>query len=115
MFFFLCSSYSSVLNLIVVNFKKNVFFFFFKYTQSCRRKAVTVYLFLRTFLSFLFSGFGSLGTVLEGPIIGLVSTMYGWSGMFYLMIGLSLFGSTMVLKAAHTQKSQEKNAVFLEV
>lgn len=61
------------------------------------------------------NGFGSLGTVLEGPIIGLVSTMYGWSGMFYLMIGLSLFGSTMVLKAAHTQKSQEKNAVFLEV
>ena len=41
--------------------------------------------------------------------------MYGWSGMFYLMIGLSLFGSGMVLKAAYMQKSQEKNAIFQEV
>lgn len=61
------------------------------------------------------NGFGSLGTIIEGPIIGFVSTMYGWSGMFYLMIFLSLLGSFMVLKAAYIQKSQEKNAIFQEV
>ncbi|CAI9720523.1 glucose-6-phosphate exchanger SLC37A2-like [Octopus vulgaris] len=62
------------------------------------------------------NGFGSIGTVIEGPIIGIASARYGWSGMFYLMIGLSLIGTLTVFKAAYTQKTIDtQNAVFQEV
>ncbi|GAB1603688.1 sugar phosphate exchanger 3-like [Argonauta hians] len=60
------------------------------------------------------NGFGSLGTVVEGPIIGTASSMYGWSGMFYLMIALSVCGSLAVLKAAFVQRRLEKNSLFEE-
>lgn len=41
-----------------------------------------------------------MGTFLEGPIIGLVATTFGWSGMFYFMIILSFLGGLAVLRAA---------------
>ena len=54
----------------------------------------------------LITGFGSVGTFLEGPIIGIVSSWYGWSGMFYFMIGLSLVGTLSIARAAaiHNRK-----------
>ncbi|XP_033746111.1 putative glycerol-3-phosphate transporter 5 isoform X1 [Pecten maximus] len=48
----------------------------------------------------LVNGFGSVGTFMEGPIIGVISTWYGWSGMFYFMIGLSFMGTLSVYRAA---------------
>ncbi len=36
---------------------------------------------------------------MEGPIIGIISDLYGWSGMFYLMIFLSFFGSVVAYRA----------------
>ncbi|KAK3103726.1 hypothetical protein FSP39_021400 [Pinctada imbricata] len=56
----------------------------------------------------LVNGFGSVGTFLEGPIIGLVSDLYGWSGMFYLMIGLSLVGTMAILRAASIYSRQQR-------
>lgn len=55
----------------------------------------------------LVNGFGSVGTFLEGPIIGLISAHYGWSGMFYLMIGLSGVGALAVLRALSIYNSRQ--------
>lgn len=55
----------------------------------------------------LFLGFGSVGTFLEGPIIGLISAHYGWSGMFYMMIGLSGVGALAVLRALSIYNSRQ--------
>ncbi|XP_038067520.1 putative glycerol-3-phosphate transporter 2 isoform X2 [Patiria miniata] len=44
------------------------------------------------------NGFGSLGTVLQGPIVGAITEYYGWSGMLYLIITLSLLGCLASLK-----------------
>lgn len=54
----------------------------------------------------LVNGFGSVGTCLEGPVIGWISGRYGWSGMFYIMIGVSFFGTFTVFRASHIQKSR---------
>jgi len=52
----------------------------------------------------LINGCGSLGAVLEGPLVGYVSDRYGWNAMFVLIIALSSFGSVCVFKACLTQK-----------
>ncbi|XP_071477098.1 sugar phosphate exchanger 3-like [Diadema antillarum] len=41
----------------------------------------------------LINGIGTLGTVAEGPVIGLVADLFGWGSMIYLMIGLSLLAA----------------------
>lgn len=43
-------------------------------------------------IALFFSGIGSIGTFLEGPVIGFISQVYGWVGMFILMISLSVVG-----------------------
>ncbi|GFS18424.1 sugar phosphate exchanger 3-like isoform X2 [Elysia marginata] len=43
--------------------------------------------------------FGSIGTCIEGPIIGAITAYAGWTGMFYLMIGLSACGTLATYKA----------------
>lgn len=43
-------------------------------------------------ISGLINGFGSVGTILEGPIIGFAAEFFGWSSMLYLMVALSLCG-----------------------
>jgi OPA family glycerol-3-phosphate transporter-like MFS transporter 1/2 len=48
----------------------------------------------------LVNGFGSIGTCIEGPVIGLITAYTGWSGMFYLMIGLSALGTLATYRAA---------------
>ncbi|KAK3761532.1 hypothetical protein RRG08_051220 [Elysia crispata] len=47
----------------------------------------------------LVNGFGSIGTCIEGPIIGAITAYTGWAGMFYLMIGLSACGTLATYKA----------------
>lgn len=56
----------------------------------------------------LVNGFGSIGACLEGPIIGFVSQYYGWTGMFYLMIGLSAVGTLASFRASVIQSQQER-------
>lgn len=82
-------------------------------TQSIKLMPPTHPSFCPRFASFidvntpLFLGFGSVGTFLEGPIIGLISAHYGWSGMFYLMIGLSGVGALAVLQALSIYNSRQ--------
>lgn len=45
------------------------------------------------------NGFGSIGTFLEGPLIGVISDSFGWSGMFYVMIILSFVGALATYRA----------------
>ena len=45
------------------------------------------------------SGFGSLGSCVEGPLVGFVSTYYGWGSVFYLMTALSAVGALAVFRA----------------
>lgn len=54
----------------------------------------------------LINGFGSMGGVLEGPLVGCITEMYGWNTMFLLIIVLLSVGSFSVLKAFIIQKRQ---------
>ncbi|KAK3585979.1 hypothetical protein CHS0354_038533 [Potamilus streckersoni] len=56
----------------------------------------------------LVNGFGSVGTFLEGPIVGIISTVFGWTGMFYFMIGLSLLGTFSVFRASIIKARRER-------
>lgn len=53
------------------------------------------------------NGFGSFGSCFEGPIVGLVSQYYGWSGMFYLMIFLSGVATFATYRAEQKNKNQK--------
>ena len=57
----------------------------------------------------VFSGFGSVGTFLEGPIIGWIATSYGWSGMFYFMIGVTFIGSMATFRASVIKSKMPKS------
>jgi sugar phosphate permease len=54
---------------------------------------------------FLISGVGSIGTFLEGPIVGWIVAQYGWSAMFTCMILLSVFGAITSFRAARYQRA----------
>lgn len=45
------------------------------------------------------NGMGSLGTVLEGPLVGLVAAKLGWGAMIPLMVILSALGAVAAFKA----------------
>lgn len=66
------------------------------------------------FLCFL-SGFGSLGSCLEGPLVGFVSMYYGWGSVFYLMTGLSVLGALAVFRAAAVIARKRRMAAEMEV
>lgn len=53
------------------------------------------------------SGVGSIGTFLEGPIIGWIVAQYGWSAMFTCMILLSVFGAMTSFRAARYQRTTQ--------
>ncbi|UJR29027.1 hypothetical protein I4U23_010244 [Adineta vaga] len=48
---------------------------------------------------------GSIGTFLEGPVIGWIVAQYGWSAMFACMILLSIFGALASFRAARYQRA----------
>jgi len=55
-------------------------------------------------LPFVIIGVGSIGTFLEGPVIGWIVGRYGWSAMFACMILLSIFGGIASFRAARYQR-----------
>jgi len=55
-------------------------------------------------LIFVIIGVGSIGTFLEGPVIGWIVAQYGWSAMFTCMILLSIFGGIASIRAARYQR-----------
>ena len=83
---------------------------------------------LKRFVPGLVNGAGSLGTVIEGPIIGLVAEYYGWmgnfdgkstliihpfysfSGVFLLMVTLSGIGALALLRAIIIRSSKEASS-----
>ncbi|KAL8592242.1 hypothetical protein ACOMHN_030917 [Nucella lapillus] len=46
------------------------------------------------------NGFGSLGACLEGPLVGFVSSQFGWDKIFFIMTALSALGALAVFRAA---------------
>jgi sugar phosphate permease len=56
----------------------------------------------------LVNGLGSIGAIIEGPIIGVVSQQVGWLGVIGCMIGFSLAGTLATLKAFVVVRSEEK-------
>jgi OPA family glycerol-3-phosphate transporter-like MFS transporter 1/2 len=60
---------------------------------------------IRIRLSFFISGVGSIGTFLEGPIVGWIVAQYGWPAMFTCMILLSVFGAITSFRAARYQRA----------
>ncbi|XP_066283811.1 uncharacterized protein [Branchiostoma lanceolatum] len=55
-------------------------------------------------ISGFINGFGSLGTVLQGPIIGAIAEWYGWEGTFYFMIIVSLIATFCICRAVSTRQ-----------
>jgi len=55
------------------------------------------------------NGIGSIGTFLEGPVIGWISQNFGWSGMFYSMILLSLIGTVSCYRAHRIYEIRKNN------
>jgi len=51
-------------------------------------------------VSGIVNGFGSVGTIVEGPMIAFIVTWFGWGGSFYGMIFLTLIGAVAMGKAA---------------
>ena len=66
---------------------------------------IVIIFFLILFPLFI-AGFGSIGTFIEGPIIGIISTSYGWSGMFYFMIFVTFAGTAAVYRASVIKSRQ---------
>ncbi|KAK3740600.1 hypothetical protein QZH41_009718 [Actinostola sp. cb2023] len=66
-------------------------------------------------VSGLINGFGSIGTVIEGPVIGWMVQHYGWAGPFYIMIGLSVFGTLCMVKAVRVDESIKKSQFMSQV
>lgn len=54
-----------------------------------------------------FVGVGSIGTFLEGPVIGWIVAQYGWSAMFTSMICLSVLGALTSFRAARYQRQMK--------
>ncbi len=55
-------------------------------------------------MHFVIIGVGSIGTFLEGPVIGWIVAQYGWSAMFTCMILLSVLGAITSIRAARYQR-----------
>jgi MFS family permease len=55
-------------------------------------------------LHFVLIGVGSIGTFLEGPVIGWIVAQYGWPAMFTCMILLSVLGAVTAFRAARYQR-----------
>ncbi|CAF3344332.1 unnamed protein product [Rotaria socialis] len=59
---------------------------------------------LKVYFHFIIAGLGSIGTFLEGPVIGWIVAQYGWSAMFTCMILLSIVGAIASFRAARYQR-----------
>ena len=55
------------------------------------------------------NGFGSLGIVLEGPVIAFVITRFGWGGIFYAMIAITLLSVVVIGKAVMKHMADGNN------
>ena len=63
----------------------------------------------RSAVSGVVNGFGSLGTIVEGPIIAFVVTRFGWKGSFYTIIVLTMVSVFAMGKAAVTHDRESKH------
>ena len=75
------------------------------------RHRVNAVLALTPFRSVIFlpTGFGSVGTIVEGPVVGFIAEHYGWKSTFYLMIGLSLMSVLTMIRAARLNDRLRQN------
>lgn len=56
-------------------------------------------------ISGVINGFGSVGSIVEGPFIAFILTYFGWGGTFYAMVILTAIGALAILKAARSSTS----------
>ncbi|RMX52824.1 hypothetical protein pdam_00012232 [Pocillopora damicornis] len=60
----------------------------------------------------LVNGFGGVGPIIEGPVVGWIADRYGWTGPFYLMVATSLL-SFLIMVKAHRMEQSMKRAQFM--
>ena len=51
------------------------------------------------------TGFGSVGSIVEGPFIARILNYSGWGGTFYAMVVLTVMAALAVLKACMTVRN----------
>nr|XP_006825125.1 PREDICTED: sugar phosphate exchanger 2-like [Saccoglossus kowalevskii] len=59
---------------------------------------------IQSSLSGFINGFGTIGTILQGPIIGVIVQYYNWMVVFYFMILTSLIGALSMFRASLVKK-----------
>eukprot|EP00111_Clytia_hemisphaerica_P010948 TCONS_00032108-protein len=62
-------------------------------------------------VSGVINGFGSVGSIIEGPFIAVILTQFGWSGTFYAMVILTGITAIAVLKATLADRTYIRLAV----
>ena len=65
--------------------------------------------YLHAIIFLISTGFGSVGTIIEGPIVGFIAEHYGWESTFYVMIVMSLLSVVTMLKAARLNDRLRQN------
>lgn len=54
----------------------------------------------------LINGFGSMGAVIQGPLIGFVSDMYGWNSVFLFIVCLLSLSFFLIQRAIYIERRQ---------
>merc|ERR1719361_1939033 len=57
----------------------------------------------------LVNGVGNLGGMVEGPMIGALYNLLGWTGVLPSLVAFSALGSLLIHRAAKTQSSISSN------
>ena len=60
------------------------------------------------------NGLGGVGTIAQGPLTAFIATNFGWSGSFFVMIGLTLFAALFIGRSALIHAKSEKNTIAAE-
>jgi len=63
----------------------------------------------------LINGFGSMGAVIQGPLIGVMSDMFGWNSVFLLVVSLLSLSSVLILKAVYIERRQVATSSVMDV
>eukprot|EP00117_Sycon_ciliatum_P008216 scpid58499/ scgid0350/ Putative glycerol-3-phosphate transporter 1; Glycerol-3-phosphate permease 1; Protein PHOSPHATE STARVATION-INDUCED GENE 3 len=57
-------------------------------------------------LASVINGMGSVGVILEGPLIGKIADLYGWSVCLYVLVSLQILSLVLVRLAASHQRNK---------
>ena len=61
----------------------------------------------------LVNGVGHFGSMIEGPLVGLVWGVLGWNGVMMVALFTTLLGTLAAIRAHHIDKSERSSLPFI--